>query len=144
MSLDHFFAAWAPRILSIARIAVGLTLLQHPLSKFFGIPHIAFFDNLPMSSIIMIAGVIELVAGIAFLLGFYTRAAAFLLSGHLAFVYFLGHAQKGFYPVLNGGESAVLFSFIFLYYAFAGAGPWSLDALSRSRSADRTTDHVHA
>src|SRR5258708_6627417 len=142
MNLEKLPAAWAPRILSIARIVIGLTLLQHPSAKFFGIPHIAFFDNLPMSSIIMIAGAIELVAGVAFLLGFYTRATAFLLSGHLAFVYLLGHAQKGYYSLLNGGESAVLFFFIFLYYAIAGAGPCSLDALLRR--ADPATNRAHA
>jgi putative oxidoreductase len=142
MELDRLLAAWAPRVLSIARITVALTLLQHPTSKLFGIPHIAFFDNLPMSSIYMVAGVIELVGGIAFLLGFYTRATAFLLSGHLAFVYFIGHAPKGFYPLLNGGESAVVFCFIFLYYAFVGGGSWSLDAALGPRSLDAVLQHA--
>jgi putative oxidoreductase len=146
MDFDYRLAAWAPRVLSIARIVIALTLLQHPAAKFFGIPHVAFFDNLPISSIYMIAGVIELIAGIAFLLGFYTRTAAFVLSGHLAFVYFIGHAPKGFYPLLNGGESAVVLCFIFLYFAFAGGGRWSLDAVRSPWGGDampQGTDRAH-
>jgi putative oxidoreductase len=147
MDFDYRLAAWAPRVLSIARIAIALTLLQHPAAKFFGIPYVPFFDNLPISSIYMVAGAIELIAGIAFLVGFYTRAAAFVLSGHLAFVYFIGHAPKGFYPLLNGGESAVVFCFVFLYFAFAGGGPWSLDGVRSPEGADtmpQGTDRAHA
>jgi putative oxidoreductase len=80
-------------------------------------------------SLIWFAGVIELIAGALLLLGLFTRIAAFILSGELAFAYFIGHAPKGFYPLTNGGESAVLFCFIFLYLAAAGGGAWSLDAL---------------
>jgi putative oxidoreductase len=147
MNLDSLLAAGAPRVLGIARIMIALLLLQHPAAKFFGIPHVAFFDNLPMSSIYMIAGVIELAGGVAFLLGFYTRIAAFLLSGHLAFAYFIGHSPSGFFPLLNGGESAVLFCFIFLYYAFAGGGAWSLDAVRRPAGLDaapQPMDRAHA
>src|SRR5258708_30791074 len=89
------------------------------------------------------AGVIELVGGIAFLLGFYTRTVAFLLSGHLAFAYFIGLAPKGFFPLLNGGESAALFCFIFLYYAFVGGGSWSLGAGLGPRSLDAVLRQVY-
>jgi putative oxidoreductase len=78
--------------------------------------------------LIWFAGAIELVGGILLLVGLFTRAAAFILSGEMAFAYFIGHSPKGFYPLTNGGEAAVLFCFVFLYIAAAGAGPWSIDA----------------
>jgi putative oxidoreductase len=84
-------------------------------------------------SLIWFAGVIELVGGV--LLGLFTRCAAFVLSGELAFAYFIAHAPQGFFPLTNGGESAVLFCFIFLYLAAAGGGPWGLDALRGARAA---------
>ena len=111
----------------------GLLLLQHPTAKFFGFPHVAFFDNLKVASLIGVAGIIELIGGVLFTLGLFTRPVAFILSGLLAFAYFIGHAPRGFYPLTNGGESAVLFCFIFLYFACAGGGPWSLDAIMRRK-----------
>ena len=130
-TLDDLSAAWAPRFLSVLRIVTALLLLQHPSAKFLGFPHVAAFDNLQPLSLIWTAGVIEAVGGILLLLGLFTRPAAFVLSGELAFAYFIGHAPRGFYPLLNGGEPAVLFCFIFLYLAVAGGGVWSLDALRR-------------
>ncbi len=124
-------AAWSPRILSVLRIISALLLLQHGTAKYLGFPHIAFFDSLQPLSLFGIAGMIELLFGALLLVGLFSRFSAFILSGHLAAVYFIGHAGKGFFPLLNGGEAAALFCFVFFYLIFAGPGPWSLDAMSR-------------
>jgi len=122
------------RALAILRIVSAFLLIQHATAKLFGFPHVAFFDNLQVLSLIGVAGIIELVGSLFLLAGLFTRPAAFVLSGELAFAYFIGHAPKGNFlsPMLNGGESAVLFCFVFLFLAAAGAGAWSLDA-RRSR-----------
>jgi len=122
------------RALAVLRIVSAFLLIQHATAKFFGFPHVAFFDNLQVLSLIGVAGIIELVGSLLLLAGLFTRPAAFVLSGELAFAYFIGHASKGnlLSPMLNGGESAVLFCFVFLFLAAAGAGAWSLDA-RRSR-----------
>jgi len=122
------------RALAILRIVSAFLLIQHATAKFFGFPHIAYFDNLQVLSLVGVAGIIELVGGLLLLAGLFTRPVAFVLSGELAFAYFIGHAPKGNFlsPMLNGGESAVLFCFVFLFLAAAGAGAWSLDA-RRSR-----------
>ena len=127
---------FSPYLLSVLRIMTALLLLQHPTAKFFKFPHVAMFDNLQLFSLSGIAGMIELVGGILLLLGLFTRPVAFILSGELAFAYFIGHAPRGFFPLTNGGEPAVLFCFIFLYLAAAGGGAWSIDALRRSKSND--------
>ena len=126
--------AWTPRLLSVLRIISAYLLLQHGSAKLLGVPHVAFFDNLQIFSLFGIAGVIELVGGVLLLLGWFTRPVAFVLSGELAAVYFIGHAPHGafFSPMLNEGESAVLFCFIFLYLAVAGGGEWSVDAARKS------------
>ncbi len=123
---ENRLGRFAPEIRSILRIVVALLLLQHAFSKFFGFPAAT---NAPATfSLIWWAGAIELVGGILLLIGLFSRPAAFILSGELAFAYFIGHAPKGFYPLTNGGELAVLFCFVFLYLAVAGPGPWSVDA----------------
>ena len=118
------------RALAILRIVSAFLLIQHATAKFFGFPHVAYFDNLQVLSLVGIAGMIELVGSVLLLVGLFTRPVAFVLSGELAFVYFIGHATKGNFlsPMLNDGESAVLFCFVFLFLAAAGAGAWSLDA----------------
>lgn len=123
------------RALSVLRIVSAFLLLQHGSSKLFGFPHVAYFDNLQIFSLIGLAGVLEVVGGSLLLTGLFTRPVAFVLSGLLACAYFIGHASKGFFlfPTLNQGESAVLFCFVFLFLAAAGAGAWSLDAI-RSRA----------
>ena len=123
---------FAPAVLSILRIMTALLLLQHPLSKFFAFP---MAMNPPaMFSLIWFAGAIEIVGGALLLIGLFTRPVAFVLSGLLAFAYFIGHAPRGFYPLTNGGEPAVLFCFVFLYLACAGGGPFGVDALRGKRS----------
>ena len=120
---DRYF----PQVLSIVRIMAALLLLQHPLSKFFAFP--MAMKAPAMFSLIWFAGAIELVFGVLLLIGLFSRFSAFILSGELAFAYFIGHAGQGFYPLTNRGEAAVLFCFLFLVLAFTGGGPWSVDAM---------------
>ena len=121
---------YTPQALSILRIISAFLLLQHGTAKLFGFPHVDYFDNLQLLSLIGAAGILEVVGGSLLLIGLFTRPTAFVLSGLTAFAYFLGHATKGYVlaPSLNQGEAAVLFAFIFLFIAAAGAGPWSVDA----------------
>ncbi|MGH8354543.1 MAG: DoxX family protein [Pseudomonas sp.] len=118
---------WAPRLLSVLRIVTAFLFLQHGTAKLLGFPHVAFFDELSLFSLIGFAGVLELVGGLLLLVGLLTRPTAFILSGEMAFAYFIGHAPKGLFPILNNGEPAILFCFIFLYLVAAGGGAWSLD-----------------
>jgi putative oxidoreductase len=119
------------RALSVLRIVSAYLLIQHGSAKLLGFPHVAFFDGLQIFSMLGTAGVLELVGGALLLIGLFTRPVAFVLSGLLAFAYFIGHASKGFVlsPMLNQGEAAVLFCFVFLFLAVAGAGAWSVDAM---------------
>jgi len=137
MTLNQaFFADWTPRALALLRLVTAFLFLQHGTAKLLHIPHVAMFDTLPMLSLIGFAGLLEVVGGILLLLGLFTRPTAFLLSGEMAVAYFMAHASQGYLlsPMLNQGESAVLFCFIFLLLSVAGAGAWSLDA-KRQRSA---------
>ncbi len=118
-------ASWSPRLLSLLRIVAGLGLLQHGMSKYFGIPPFP----MPLNPLLYTAGAIELAGGTLMILGLFTRPVAFILSGMCAVAYFLVHAPKGFFPAENMGEPAMLFCFIFLYIAAAGAGSWSVDAM---------------
>jgi len=124
-----------PRALSVLRIVSAFLLIQHGTAKYFGFPHVAAFDNFNPMSLAGAAGVLECVGGVLLLIGLFTRPVAFVLSGLLAFAYFIGHAPRGNFlsPMLNGGESAVLFCFVFLFLAAAGGGPWSVDALRAPR-----------
>ncbi|MBU8540589.1 DoxX family protein [Falsiroseomonas tokyonensis] len=125
-------ASWGPRLLSVLRIVAGLLFLAHGTQKLLGFPASADGGGGPeMMSLSWFAGVIELVTGALITLGLFTRPAAFLASGTMAFAYWLAHAPRDFYPVNNGGDAAILYCFVFLYLAAAGAGPWSLDASRR-------------
>ena len=121
---------WAPRALSILRIVTALLFLEHGTSKLLGFPPSAV-ANVPLLSLIWDAGLLELVGGALLLLGLFTRPVAFILSGEMAFAYWLAHAPHGFFPVANGGDPAILYCFVFLYLAAAGGGPWSVDAQRR-------------
>lgn len=119
---------WAPRMLSILRIITGLLFMQHGMQKLFGL---IGGQPVPVMSMPGIAGVLEFFGGLLIVIGLFTRVVAFILSGQMAVAYFLAHAPQGFWPVNNRGELAVLYCFVFLYLAFAGGGPWSLDAIRR-------------
>jgi putative oxidoreductase len=131
MNLGQTAAGQAPRVLSILRIVAALLFLEHGTSRLFGWP-----SPLPQPAVFTMywfAGAIEFVGGILVALGLYTRGAAFVMSGQMAFAYFISHAPRAFFPILNRGDSSILYCFVFLYLVFAGPGPWSLDAAWRKR-----------
>jgi putative oxidoreductase len=119
---------FAPQLLSLLRFMSGLLVLQHGTSKYLNFPTGPMNNASPMT-MSGAAGVIELVGGILLVIGLFTRPTAFILSGMTAVAYFYVHAQRGFFPLLNGGELAALYCFVFLYLAAAGAGPLSVDRL---------------
>jgi putative oxidoreductase len=129
-------ASWrslAPHFLSLLRLMTGLLVLQFGTMKILGFPP-SDFAGTSLASMIGIAGLLELVGGALVAVGLFTRCAAFVLSGEMAFAYFIGHAPRGFYPALNEGTLAVLFCFVFLYLSAAGGGPWGLDRIVRRAS----------
>lgn len=123
-------AAWAPRGLAVLRIMTALLFLEHATVKFLGFP--TSMGDGPLPPLIIAAGVIEVVTSLMIIAGFYTRAAAFIASGQMAVAYFMAHAPQSFWPLVNGGESAILFCFIFLYIALAGPGAWAVDTSRRA------------
>jgi putative oxidoreductase len=125
---------WAPRVLSVLRIVVGLVLLQYGLAKLFGWPAVKMFQDLPWLSLFGIAGMFELIGGTLLILGLFTRPAAFILSGEMAAAYFIEHFPRSFFPIQSEGDLAVTLCFTFLYLSFAGGGPLSLDALLLSKA----------
>ena len=131
-SLESRLAALSPYVLAVLRIVTALLFIVHGTGKLFGFPDLGFQP--PLASLFGIAGVIEIVGGALLLLGLFTRLAAFILAGEMAVAYFMVHAPQNVFPILNQGESAVLFCFVFLYLVFAGAGAWSLDG-SRAQAA---------
>ncbi|QIO37505.1 DoxX family protein [Bradyrhizobium sp. 1(2017)] len=129
--MNQTFARGQPIVLSLLRFTTGLLLLQYGIAKIFKFPVVPYFANIP--PLITVAGAIELIGGTLLLLGLFSRPVAFILSGQMAFAYFLGHMFKGadpvFLPLLNGGTPAILFCFTCLYLATSGGGPISLDAM---------------
>jgi putative oxidoreductase len=125
LSLDRV-SKYSSEVLSIARIVIGLLFLEHGTSKLFDFPHGAMAQP-TMGSLIWFQGVIELVGGVLFILGFQTRLIAFILAGDMAVAYFMAHAPKAVYPMLNGGDAAILYCFVFLIYFVTGPGRWSAD-----------------
>ena len=120
---------FAPEMLSIARIMIGLLFLEHGTSKLFDFPHGPVQPA--MGSLIWFQGVIELVGGVLFAVGFLTRPVAFILAGDMAVAYFMAHASKGFFPMLNGGDAAILYCFVFLIYFVTGPGRWAADGSAK-------------
>ena len=118
---------YRPYMLAALRIMTALLFLQHGTAKYLHFPYTPMFDNLQPASLMGLAGIIEIVGGALLVVGFLTRPVAFILSGQMAVAYFTAHAPKGFYPMLNSGEPAILFCFIFLYFVFAGPGALSMD-----------------
>jgi putative oxidoreductase len=127
-----WLSRWQPQLLALLRIVVGLLFLEHGLQKFLGFP--VPFPVHPLPPMLIAAGAIEVIAGVLITIGLFTRLAAFIASGEMAAAYFIGHFPKGFWPAENMGEGAILYCFIFLYLAAAGAGAWSIDS-ARTRNA---------
>lgn len=124
-----FCSKWTPSVLGLLRIVTGFLFLQHGSAKLLGMPHIAMFEGLQLMSLMGLAGLLELVGGTLILIGLFTRPVAFILSGQMAVAYFMAHAPGGFLPILNQGELAVLYSFVFLYFSVAGPGSFSIDGI---------------
>jgi putative oxidoreductase len=133
MTWTQTYISWRPCVLSVLRIMTGLLFLQYGLAKLLKFPAVPAFKDVTLFSQLGLAGTLELVGGALMILGLFTRPVAFVLAGEMAFAYFLGHSPRGFLPILNGGNLAILFCFVFFYFSFAGAGPWSLDALREKR-----------
>lgn len=119
---------WTPYALGVLRIVAGLIFLEHGTQKLLGVPagERAFVEAFTLS---WWAGLIELIAGALIAVGLFTRLAAFVASGEMAFAYWLAHAPQNFFPVNNGGDASILYCFVFLFLVFAGPGKWSIDAL---------------
>ncbi len=132
-TLEAWYQQASPYVLSIMRIVVALLFMQHGGQKILGFPP-GGHGTPPAFSLIWVAGMLELVGGGLLALGVFTRPVSFVLSGMMAVAYFKAHAVRGFFPVVNGGELAVLYCFVFLYLWFAGAGPVSIDWLCRRKA----------
>ena len=127
-------AIWTPRMLSVLRIVTGLLYFEHGTNKIFGWPPAArAAAPYVLTSLNGVAGIIETFGGLLLLLGLMTRPVAFLAAGEMAVAYFKVHIVRSIFPIANGGDNVVLFCFIYLYLVFAGAGPWSLDAMIARR-----------
>lgn len=127
MAISIIPARFAPHLQGVLRIVVGVLFIQHGTAKLFHIPHVAMFDKLPLFSLLGAAGVLELVGGALMIIGFLTRPTAFVLSGMMAAAFFLVHFKEGPLPILNKGELAVVYCFVFLFFAAAGPGRFSVD-----------------
>jgi putative oxidoreductase len=126
-----FLRPYVLPLLSVLRIMTGLLLLQHGTTKYLNFP-VGPMNNATPTTMSGAAGLLELVGGVLLIIGLFTRPVAFILSGMCAVAYFYSHAPRGFFPILNGGELAALYSFVLLYLAAAGGGAWSADALRKS------------
>ncbi|NDP43330.1 MAG: DoxX family protein [Aromatoleum sp.] len=130
--MKSILAAWPPRYLSTLRIVTAFLFMAHGTQKMLGFP-VPRASPVELWSVGGVSGTLELVGGALILLGLFTRPVAFLLSGLMAFAYFIAHAPQDFWPIVNRGELAVLYCFVFLYFAAAGGGPWSVDHWWRER-----------
>jgi putative oxidoreductase len=128
-----FLRPFQPQLLSLLRIMSGLLLLQHGTAKYLSFPYVERMANASPMTMSGAGGVIELVFGVLLVVGLFTRLSAFIASGMTAVAYFYGHAGRNFFPIVNQGELAALYSFVFLYLAAAGGGPWSVDKVTRGR-----------
>ena len=123
--MDRVSKYW-PELLSILRIVIGLLFLEHGAAKLFGFPQPPAMGMPAMGTLFWFQGVIEVVGGAVFALGLFNRYVAFILAGDMAVAYFMAHASKGFFPLLNGGDAAILYCFLFLIYFVAGPGRWAI------------------
>ena len=134
-----FLSRWEPQLLSVMRIAVALLFMEHGTQKLFELPFPAPRPPPEAFTLGWFAGIVEFVGGGLMALGLWTRYAAFIASGTMAFAYFISHEPRGFYPIFNGGDRVILYSFVFLFFTIAGAGPWSVDALLGRRKVKMST-----
>jgi putative oxidoreductase len=130
--MNALIESCSPRLLSVLRIVAAFLFMAHGTQKWLEFP-VPRGSPTTLWSLSGVAGLLELFGGALLLLGLFSRPVAFVLSGLMAFAYFIAHAPQGFWPIVNRGELAALYSFLFLYLAAAGGGPWSLDALLRRR-----------
>jgi putative oxidoreductase len=138
-NLDSFYATWTPRVLSVLRIVTAFLFIAHGTQKLFNYPA-SPNGAVAINSMMGVAGILEVFGGFLLLLGLFTRPVAFLLSGQMAVAYFMVHVPSGFLPLVNRGEAAVLYCFIFLFLAVAGGGEWSVDRLlTRDRNEPHPT-----
>ncbi|HLW92942.1 MAG TPA: DoxX family protein [Roseiarcus sp.] len=140
MDLTILPKSWAPHVLGLFRIMTGLLFLEHGTAKVLGFPSMPMADA--SHAFAMFTGGMELIGGLLIVVGFLTRPVAFILSGYMAVAYFMAHAPQGFFPALNHGEMAIMFSFAFLYFAAAGAGAWAVDTAVSART--RHDEHFDA
>ena len=134
IDVDQMLARWQPTALSLFRFMTGLLLFQYGVAKLFKFPPLPMFEKVQLMSLYGAAGSLELVLGALLMVGLFSRLAAFILSGEMAFAYFMGHAPRAFLPLLNNGTAAILFCFACLYLSTSGGGPISLDAMLRKKS----------
>ena len=130
---DSMGPVWRERMLSVLRMVAAFLFMLHGTQKLFAWPVSEPREPVALASLMGVAGILEFVGGFLLLIGLFTRPVAFLLAGQMAVAYFMAHLAQSFWPLLNGGEPAVLFCFIFLYLVVAGAGAWSVDAVLRNR-----------
>ncbi|HSI18151.1 MAG TPA: DoxX family protein [Sphingomonas sp.] len=128
-----FLDRWAPQLHAALRIIAALLFMEHGLMKLFHFPAAQPGAPTPLPMMLVVAAVLEVGGGALIALGLFTRLAAFICAGEMAVAYFMAHAPKGFWPALNGGEGAILFTFIFLFLAAAGPGAWSVDGTMGKR-----------
>ena len=131
--INKMFAGFEPVVLSLFRIITALLMFQFGVAKLLKFPAIPMFEKVEPTSLFGVAGMFELVFGALLLLGLFSRCAAFILCGEMAFAYFISHFPRGFIPLLNGGNLAIMMCFACLYLACAGGGPWSIDAIRGKR-----------
>ncbi len=127
MTLRIIPERYAPHVQGALRIVTAFLFLQHGTAKLFGVPHVDMFNGLKLVSLLGVGGVIELVGGLLLLIGLFTRPVAFILSGEMAVAYFGFHAFQTFWPILNKGELAALYCFVFLFFSVAGPGKFAVD-----------------
>lgn len=131
---------WQPRMLSIVRIVTGFLFMEHGLNKLFDFPSMPNHRPYVLMTLVPgVAGLLEAVGGALIAAGLFTRIVAFILSGEMAIAYFMSHAPRSFFPVQNGGDAAILYCFLFLYFFVAGGGEWSLDRLRSRENATAAT-----
>jgi len=126
--MEGKLSAYSPQALAVLRIVTALLFIEHGTQKLFGFPPSDMAGG--ASGLMLVAGILEVFGGLLVLVGLFTRPVAFVLSGMMAVAYFMAHAPQSFFPVINQGDAAILFCFVFLYLAFAGPGAWSIDRTS--------------